>query len=72
MRTLRLVRNIEVLFIVVMALLARWPGAQPLPARNTGYTCYFDSTSVGYNCTFNADLTCSSVKYQAGQPCKVP
>lgn len=69
MKNLRLLRNIAVLFILVMALLSWWSGAQPLRARNTGYTCYFDSSTVGYNCTFNADLTCTSVKCQAGRPC---
>ena len=69
MKILRLLRNIAVLFILMMALLASRTGVQPLQAQNVGYVCYFDSNTVGYNCTFNSDSTCSSLKCKAGQPC---
>jgi hypothetical protein len=69
MKTLRLLRNIAVLFILVMALLASRPAVQPSRAQNIGYSCYFDSSTVGYNCTFNANGTCDSSKCQPGQPC---
>jgi len=69
MKTLRVLRNVAALFILAMALVASRPGVQLLRAQNTGYTCYSDSSSYGYNCTFNFDLNCSSSKCQAGQPC---
>jgi hypothetical protein len=69
MKTLRVLRNVAALFILAMALVASWPGVQLLRAQNTGNVCYSDSNSYGYNCTFNADGTCSSSKCQAGQAC---
>lgn len=45
MKTLRIVRNIAVLFIFVMALLASRPA--PAVAQASGFSCGF---KPGYNC----------------------
>lgn len=67
MKTLRLVRNVAVLFILLMALLY---SRQPLHAQSVGNSsCIFGSGTVGYNCTLNANGTCNSSKCEAGQPC---
>jgi hypothetical protein len=68
MKTLRVLRNVAALFIIAMALVASWPGAQLLRVHANG-SCYFDSASVGYNCSLNSDFTCSSSKCKAGYPC---
>ncbi len=66
MKILRLFRNIAALFIFGAALLSSLPMGATQPIKNT---CYFDSKTVGYNCTFNTDGTCSSSRCKSGQPC---
>ncbi len=73
MRTLRLLRNISTLIILGAALLFTRPGAQLLHAytkgSGTGTVCVeILPGTYGYNCTFNADGTCSSSECQ-GQTC---
>ena len=69
MRTLRLLRNVSVLFILAMAVLAFRSGAETLRAQNTGYNCISDSNTNGYNCTFDSNRMCSSSKCKAGDTC---
>lgn len=65
MKSLRVVRNTAALFILAMSLLA----TRPLVATSQKDTCIQDSSTVGYNCVFNSNGTCSSSKCQAGQAC---
>lgn len=53
MKTLRLVRNIAVLFILVMGLLASRPG--PAVAQTTGKSCGF---KPGHSCFIDASGNC--------------
>jgi len=66
MKTLRVLRNIAALTIIAVSLIA----SRARAAGTTAYTCYNDgSTTIGYNCTFNSDGSCSSSKCKAGEPC---
>ncbi len=67
MKTLRLVRNIAVLFILAVSLLASRPSMGS--TKDPKYICLFDSSTIGYNCTFNSDGTCSSSKCKTGETC---
>ncbi len=67
MKTLRLVRNIAVLFILAVSLLASRPSMGS--TKDPKFICLFDSSTIGYNCTFNSDGTCSSSKCKAGEAC---
>jgi hypothetical protein len=69
MRTLRLLRNVSVLFILAMAVLAFRSGAETLPAHNPGSSCVSTSNTNGYNCTFDSNGMCSSSKCKAGDTC---
>lgn len=53
MKTLRLVRNIAALFLLVMALLASRPG--PAVAHTTGKSCGFKR---GFTCSIDASGNC--------------
>lgn len=53
MKTLRLVRNIAVLFILVMVLLASRPG--PAVAHAAGHSCGFKR---GFACEFDKSGNC--------------
>jgi hypothetical protein len=60
MNTLRLLRNIAALFILVMGLLALRPGVGVSHAAVVGYICQY---KPGYNgCTFDANGHCSDTK----------
>ena len=64
MKTLRIVRNIAVLFLLVVALLAARPG---LGKAHPQYVCGYD---VGRNCTFNfLSGDCSDSPCKKGQTC---
>ncbi len=67
MKTLRLLRNIAALFILAVSLLASRPSMGS--TKDPKYICLFDSSTIGYNCTFNSDFTCSSSKCKAGEAC---
>lgn len=67
MKTLRLFRNIAALCILAVSLLA--PVSSMGSANDPKYICLFDSTTIGYNCVFNSDLTCSSSKCKVGETC---
>lgn len=67
MKTLRLGRNIAVLFILAMALLAWRPGVGVSHAAS-GKVCFF---KPGYNCTYttNNGGNCQEDRCQKGQSC---
>ena len=65
MKTLRLVRNIAVLFVLVMALLA----FRPSDSRADNKTvCYYPG-KTGFNCNFDSSGNCFETKCVPGQPC---
>ena len=66
MKTLRLLRNIAALFILVAALLVYWPGVGSLQASN-GKSCL--GTKVGFNCGYDSNGNCSETKCVPGQAC---
>lgn len=62
MKTLRLLRNLALLFILVMAL----PGlGLSRQERNKGCTVF----SPGSNCSSNPNGDCTTSKCKVGQPC---
>lgn len=66
MKTLRVVRNIATLFILLVGLLTLWPGAGVLHARDHQGNCCIGSTSGPTNCVFNKQGRCVTV------PCSDP
>jgi hypothetical protein len=64
MKTLRLLRNIAALFILVAALLLSRPGVEFAGTRSCAFR-------LGFNgCIFSADGSCQDVgKCNPGQPC---
>ena len=64
MKTLRLLRNIAVLFMLVMALLAGRPGASRADNKTV---CYYPG-KTGFNCNFDSSGNCFETKCIAGQP----
>ena len=56
MKTLRLLRNIAVLFILVMGLLASRPG--PAVAHAAGKSCGF---KLGHGCRFDKSGHCQNI-----------
>lgn len=67
MKTLRLLRNIALLFILLMGLLAWKPGLGVSQAAG-GKGCFF---KPGYNCTFttNNGGNCQDHPCQKGESC---
>lgn len=67
MKTLRLLRNIAVLFILLMALLALRPGLG-ISRADSGKGCFF---KLGYNCTYttNNGGNCQDSPCQKGGSC---
>ena len=65
MKTLRLIRNIAVLFILVMGLLA----SRPVAAHAGNKTICFYPGKTGFNCNFDSSGNCFETKCVAGQPC---
>jgi hypothetical protein len=65
MKTLRLVRDIAALFILVMSLVAFRPGV----SRANNKTVCFYPGKTGFNCNFDSSGNCFETKCVAGQPC---
>lgn len=65
MKTLRLLRNIAVLFIFVMALLAFRPSVSRADNKTV---CYYPG-KTGFNCNFDSSGNCFETKCVPGQPC---
>jgi hypothetical protein len=65
MKTLRWLRNIAALFILVMGLLALRPSVSR--ADNKTFCVYPGKT--GFNCNFDSSGNCFETKCVAGQPC---
>ncbi len=70
MKTLRLLRNIAALFILVAALLGSWPGVELLHAGNTQFAC-LNFNKPGKNCSINNTTGgCTESECVKGQPCE--
>lgn len=65
MKTLRIFRNIAVLFILAMALLAFHTGV----SRASNKTVCYYAGKIGFNCNFDSTGNCYETKCVAGQPC---
>jgi len=67
MKALRLLRNIAVLFILVMV----WPALHPKVSRakTDGYICV-QPGKTGFNCSFDSIGECFETKCEAGQACE--
>lgn len=68
MKTLRLVRNIAVLFLLAMALLASKPTVSQASNPNK-HICTIPG-KTGFNCNFDSNGNCFETKCVAGQPCE--
>jgi hypothetical protein len=67
MKTLRLLRNIAALFILVAAMLV-WGPRLGLSGSRGGY-CVSSSSTIGWNCVSNTNGGCSGNKCTPGTPC---
>jgi hypothetical protein len=65
MKTLRMLRNIAVLFILAMGLFVFRPGVS---RANNKIVCYYPG-KIGFNCNFDSSGNCFETKCVAGQPC---
>lgn len=65
MKALRLLRNIAVLFILAMALLAFRPSVSRAGNKTV---CYYPG-KTGFNCNFDSSGNCFETKCVSGQLC---
>lgn len=65
MRSLRLVRNIAGLFILMIGLLAYHPSVSRASNKTV---CYYPG-KTGFDCNFDSSGNCFETKCVPGQPC---